>query len=309
MTARPRKRKKNKPKGLRIILYSVIIALVLVTILLVLPRDKEEKLAINPSATATPIPYIDVPEETIEPRQTPANDKSKPLDDPLPQKEKNRLAIVFDDTGNSLADLKLLLDLPYPMTFAVLPGLANSRSASIKAHKAGKEVILHQPMESLGGENMGPGGIDTTMAVWKMQAVLTDNLDSIEYERGINNHMGSRATADVIVMDAVMEVLESRHLFFLDSRTTSETLAKDSARRFQVPFLQRSVFWDNETNKAYLKEQWEKAVELSKNQGQAILIGHAHNAAKIAEVLKENYQKASRYLDLVYLSDLLGDNR
>ncbi|PYV18730.1 MAG: hypothetical protein DMG21_03995, partial [Acidobacteria bacterium] len=142
-----------------------------------------------------------------------------------------RAAIVIDDLGRELEAVHQLARLPYRVTFAVLPGLAYSREAAEEAHRAGREVLLHLPMEpELGARALpGPGEIKVGMADPEVGRVIRADLGSVPYSDGVNNHMGSRATADAALMGRVMKVLRERNLFFIDSRTTASSAALEAA--------------------------------------------------------------------------------
>lgn len=189
-----------------------------------------------------------------------------------------RAAIVIDDLGQDLEPARKLARLPYLLTFAVLPGLAYSRETAEAAHRAGREVILHLPMEAEPGARArpGPGEISVRMAGPEVGRVILSDLQSVPYSDGVNNHMGSRATADPALMSRVMEVLRERNLFFIDSRTTASTTALASARRDGVPAFYRSVFLDDTESVEYSLGQLRRLRQIVEEQGLALAIGHPH---------------------------------
>jgi hypothetical protein len=215
------------------------------------------------------------------------------------------LYVVIDDVGNNLAQLEPFLETDLPMTFAVLPqrrysGLAVSRIAA-----AGEEAILHLPMEARNGNDPGAGAITTSLNSQQISARLTDNLTSVPGVIGVNNHMGSKATADRQTMEAVFRYLKSRNLFFLDSRTTAETVGKSMADKFQVSFAERHVFLDNEPNRDYIRQAVEQGMDIARKRGHAVLIGHVM-VTEVAEVLEEMYPFIrDEGFDLHHLSDLV----
>jgi uncharacterized protein len=190
-----------------------------------------------------------------------------------------RIAIVIDDVGNNLRDLDPLLQIPGPMTFAVLPELRASAEAARRAHAAGKEVIVHMPMEPLGDENPGLGAILVAQSDAEIRERLERALAQIPQAGGINNHMGSRAEADPRVMAVVMETLKARGLFFLDSRTTAETVAPAAALAAGVPLLERTVFLDNVPETAEVEASLREGLASALERGSAVFIGHAQSAA------------------------------
>jgi hypothetical protein len=205
-----------------------------------------------------------------EPRPTPA-----PRVRPQPTAD---LAIVLDDAGNSLAAVKELEDLPEAVAVAVLPNAPQSREVVRELHRQGREVLLHMPMEPLPGNGPGPGDgavlVGQTPA--EVAARLERALEIVSTARGINNHMGSRATADLSTMNAVMSFLRGKGLYFLDSRTTPDTVAERAAREAGVPVLRREVFLDNVDEPDDVRRRLNEAVSRASADGSAVAIGHVH---------------------------------
>jgi uncharacterized protein len=189
-----------------------------------------------------------------------------------------RAAIVIDDLGGDLAAAEKLLRLPYGLTFSVLPYLAYSATVAEEAHRDGREVMLHLPMEAEQGSvaALGKGAIRVRMRGPEVADVIGGDLASVPYVRGVNNHMGSRATADPRLMAEVMSTLANRHLYFIDSRTTVATVAYDAARREGVPAFFRAVFLDDKEDTAYSLQQLEKFRRIIEQRGAALAIGHPH---------------------------------
>jgi uncharacterized protein len=202
-----------------------------------------------------------------------------------------RAAIIIDDMGQDLHAAQKLLDLPFPLTFSVLPHLANSARTAEEAHRQGREVMLHLPMEPEPGAPAlpGPGEIKVGMTSGEVAGIVEGDLSSVPFARGVNNHMGSRATADARLMTEVMRVLAARRLFFVDSRTTKETTALDTARRLGIPAFYRSVFLDDTETVPYSLGQLRQFRRIIEEKGAAIAIGHPHPStiAALQEFLPE----------------------
>ena len=217
-----------------------------------------------------------------------------------------RLAIVVDDLGNDDAALARVAALPAAITGAVLPGLPRSRESAQTLRSAGKEVLLHLPMEPLDrSARPGPGLVKVGMTAGDITQVLTADLADVPGADGVNNHMGSRASADRPTMDAVLSVLKKRGLYFLDSRTTAFTVAAEEAGRLGVPCRSRSVFLDDVAEESAIRRQLDRAVEDARAEGAAIAIGHPHPAtlAVLERALPELRGKGIR---LVRVSDLFS---
>ena len=209
--------------------------------------------------------------------------EERPEPAPRPEVEA-RIAVVVDDVGYNLEGLKAFLAIPFPIAFAVLPNLPHSAEAARLIEAAGRELLLHMPMEALNGENPGPGAILTSQDDRQIERILAASFAELPAAVGMNNHMGSKATADQRVMDVVMRYLAARRLFFLDSRTTADTLAPALAERYGVRLLSRDVFVDNETDAAYIVKAVRKGVDLARSRGQAVLIGHVQDAELAREL-------------------------
>lgn len=217
-----------------------------------------------------------------------------------------RLALVIDDVGYSLRDLEVFLNLPLPITFAVLPGLPLSIEAAGLIRAAGKGLILHSPMEPLNGANAGPGVIRVGTDEQGVLEILGTNFASVPEAAGMNNHMGSRATADEPLMRLVMGYLKDHGRFFLDSRTSGDTVAARVARELGVPVLERDIFIDNQRNSEYIRSSIHKGIEIALRKGSAVLIGHA-GTTEITDLLEEfapYFEQTG--IELVTLPELLG---
>lgn len=189
-----------------------------------------------------------------------------------------RAAIVIDDLGQDLKTAHQLLEIPYPLTFSVLPHLPASRETAIAVARGGREVMLHLPMEPLAGPRLSPGqgALLVGMGATEVDGIVEADLASVPNAAGVNNHMGSRATSDPALMAEVMKELAARRLFFIDSRTAPSTLAFDAAREAGVPAFYRSVFLDNTETVDYTLDQLRSFRALVERQGVALAIGHPH---------------------------------
>jgi polysaccharide deacetylase 2 family uncharacterized protein YibQ len=200
-------------------------------------------------------------------------------------------AIIIDDLGQNLDTARQLLALPYPLTFSVLPHLRDSVQTATEARRAGHEVMLHLPMEPEAGSRAAPekGEIRVGMTSFEVEHILQSDLASVPHALGVNNHMGSRATADPRLMAAVMRSLASRHLYFVDSRTTAASVALEAARQQGLPAFYRSVFLDNTESVPYTLGQLRQFRRVLEEQGTALAIGHPYptTIAALAEFLPE----------------------
>ncbi|MDR3161177.1 MAG: divergent polysaccharide deacetylase family protein [Spirochaetaceae bacterium] len=198
------------------------------------------------------------------------------------------LVFVIDDAGNNLRELEPFLRFSGPLTIAVLPGLPHSAEAARRIRAAGKEVFLHQPMEALGGQNPGPGALYSGMSPAEVRSILERNLAEIGPVTGMNNHQGSKITMESRIMETVLAVCRERGLYFLDSRTTADTVVPDLSRKMALPIGERDVFLDNEPEKAAMIRSLRQGLQRAQQRGFAVMIGHTWSE-KLAAVLEELY--------------------
>jgi uncharacterized protein len=191
--------------------------------------------------------------------------------------------VVIDDAGYDLEALQPFLDLPMPLAVAVLPNLPHSGEAARRVLAAGKELLLHLPMEPGGGENPGPGALLTGQTAEEIERLLDKALASVPGAVGVNNHMGSKATADRALMDIVLGVLDRRGLFFVDSRTTTLSVAAAEAGRLGVPSLERRVFLD--AVDGAVEQSLQAAISDAARDGSAVAIGHVQTDG-LADILR-----------------------
>ncbi|MCE5257284.1 MAG: divergent polysaccharide deacetylase family protein [Spirochaetaceae bacterium] len=219
-------------------------------------------------------PYIAVARKTREAAGLPASPPT--------------LIIVIDDVGYNLDELKPFLDLPFPLTVAVLPQVDHTKKAAAMAAAAGKEVILHQPMQALGGNDLGPGGIYLDSKAEDIQATVTKNLNEIPQAVGMNNHMGSAVTRDEKTMRIVLDIAKRHGIYYLDSLTAPDTVTASLCRELSIPYWERDVFLDNEGDKESIAGAIEEGKKTASARGAAVLIGHVWSS-ELAQTLMDIY--------------------
>lgn len=187
---------------------------------------------------------------------------------------------MIDDLGNDREALERIARWPYAVAGAVLPGLPGSADAARRLAGSGKEVLLHLPMEPDGypGVQPGPGVVLRSDTDERIAQIVTDDLASVPGAVGVNNHMGSAATADPRVMRAVVRVLSRRGLFLLDSRTTEATVARRIADEASLPVVSRRVFLDAVPTDRAIERSYRELLAKAKQDGSALAIGHPHPA-------------------------------
>lgn len=230
--------------------------------------------ATPPPRTARPAPTVRRRSATPTPRavRTPAAAKAAPSPGAA------LAAIVIDDLGNELGPAERIAGWKEPVAGAVLPGVAFSAAAARALARGGKEVLLHLPMEPAGYPKVrpGPGVILRAQSDEEIVRILDEDLATVPGAVGVNNHMGSVATADPRVMRIVARELAARGLFFVDSRTTLATVAERTAEEASVPAVSRRVFLDDVETAPAIRRQLSELVRRAREEGSAVAIGHPY---------------------------------
>ncbi|HOW36285.1 MAG TPA: divergent polysaccharide deacetylase family protein [Candidatus Omnitrophota bacterium] len=224
--------------------------------------------------------------------------KEKPPEKPVPLKGK--IAIIIDDWGYNIQHCELIKNIPDPVTIAVLPKLPHSKEVAQCAHQNGKEVMLHLPMEPQPREKLEKYPdhyiIKTSMRRSEVEKLIEENLDSVPFAAGVNNHMGSKATEDTRLMTTTFTFLKKKELFFVDSLVTSNSICRNLAEKMSLPFTQRDIFLDNISERSYIESQFKQLTEEAARKGTAVGIGHDRAltleiiAEQIARWKKEGFQ-------------------
>lgn len=189
-----------------------------------------------------------------------------------PAPKKAYLSLIIDDLGQNLPRDRRVLALPGPVTAAIMPDTPHATEIAREAHRAGKTVILHMPMDPA----TGPFAWHPELPIAELEKRLNAALDVVPYTVGVNNHMGSRMTSQPAAMAWLMADLQRRHKFFVDSRTSAQTVAAAQAQKIQLASVSRDVFLDDEPTEAAIFNQLQTAISLARTQGSAMLIGHPY---------------------------------
>ena len=189
-----------------------------------------------------------------------------------------RIVVVIDDMGVDRSRSTRAAALPGPLTLSWLPYAHDLPDQTRAARARGHELMVHVPMEPNGKLDPGPEALTVALSAAEIRRRLTEDLGAFDGYVGINNHMGSRFTADAAGMAEVMAMLGQRGLLFLDSRTTPQTKAPELAARYGVPLIARDVFLDHDMAAPAVDKQLAHVEALARSNGLAIAIGHPHDA-------------------------------
>ena len=182
------------------------------------------------------------------------------------------LTLIIDDLGQNLPRDRRVLALPGPVTTAIMPDTPHATEFAREAHRAGKIVILHMPMDPA----TGPFAWHPELPVEELEKRLNAAFQAVPYTAGINNHMGSRMTVQQPAMAWLMADLQRRHKFFVDSRTSAQTVGAAEAQKIGLASVSRDVFLDDEPTEAAIFTQLQTAISLARKQGSAVMIGHPY---------------------------------
>jgi polysaccharide deacetylase 2 family uncharacterized protein YibQ len=229
---------------------------------------------------------------------------SKPL--ALKPELRARVAIVIDDLGGEEHISEELLHWDLPITLSILPFTPHAKTLALEAHRKGREVILHLPMEPDGYPKIRPGEgvLLREMDEERLLHQLSKDIEAVPYIKGVSNHMGSRLTEDPEKMEIILSELKKRGLYFLDSRTTPQSVGIKTARSLGLKAAERTIFLDNSSGEGDIKQKLEELAQLSLAKGKAIGIGHPH--ASTIKSLKAMIPKMKeRGIDIVPLSSMM----
>jgi polysaccharide deacetylase 2 family uncharacterized protein YibQ len=236
--------------------------------------------------------------------ETPAPLATPPQPEPSADRPA-RIALVIDDLGRSVDDLPPLERLGIPFTYAVLPFEENTPAVVSQLRGRGEEILLHLPMEPKGdAADPGPGALRLGMSDGELRTRTLAALQAVPGAVGVNNHMGSGLSADPRSMGTILRLLSARGLFFLDSRTSADSVGYRTAVSLGVPAAERQVFLDSDPGPEAVHEQFRRLLDLARTHGFAVAIGHPHPDTLAVLAAEVPRAKAQGY-DFVPVSFLL----
>ena len=188
------------------------------------------------------------------------------------------ISIIIDDLGYKQKEDILALSLPGPIAYAILPHAPYTKKIATIASQNGKEILLHQPMQALENNKLlGPGALTLNMTQKEFVKTLETNISVISNIIGINNHMGSLLTRHPGHMQWLMNVLKKNEYIYVDSLTSTNSVAGEIAKKNKIPFLKRDIFLDNNTDLEYITKKFFELIALAKKEGTALAIAHPHS--------------------------------
>ena len=246
-----------------------VLTLFVVVLLIVLKKQQDHLTELESEVVETEVPKV-YPDSL---KEKPAEVEDVEITQ-IPMR--GVIGSIIDDFGYRNDDISNgFLEIPAKLTYAIIPGHDHSQSFSKKAYDAGYEIIVHLPMENIGKTY---GEEEYVLMSYFQDDEIKNRIhkafDHLPESIGLNNHQGSRGTADSRVMTHVANVIKEKKKFFIDSRTTSNSLAESTMRKYGVPTNKRDIFLDNELDEEKIKAQLMKLADVSERKGIAIGIGH-----------------------------------
>ena len=210
----------------------------------------------------------------------------------------------MDDGGYGGVATDVILGLTTRLTVAVLPNTPFGTELAAEAAALGFEVILHMPMENMSGDLVHEGQIETDMKETDIRRLMTHALSQVPEAVGINNHMGSKFTAHADVLSYFMGGVRERGLYFIDSRTTTDSRAYEVAREYGVPSAYRDIFLDHDNDLQKIRTRFNELMELARRDGSAL--GICHFRPNTASILREKLPELRLAgIELVHASELV----
>ncbi len=232
---------------------------------------------------------------------------AKIIEKPQKHADTNRIAIIIDDIGYNYAQGLEAFALPGAITYAIIPHSPKADFFALEAKKHNKEIMLHAPMSTVHNTPLGEYGLTENMSEARFKEALNASLDSLPDATGVNNHMGSLLTQKSLPMEWVMQALHARRLYFIDSRTTSQSVAWQTAQSFNIPSLKRDIFLDHTPTTDFINEQFNKLMAIAKRKGYAVAIAHPY--PETINYLKQQLPKLKEQnIELVSASALVFDH-
>jgi len=286
----------------------LLVALVAIAIVagcsLLRPARQAPSHASIPHPSAAPVDVVTPSAApTVAPSDTPA--AAPPAASPPVASTGPRLALIVDDCGQWPDTERAFIALPIPLTLSVLPDVRYTAAIAQEANAAGKGVMLHLPMETVSGMDPGKGKVTTEMTDAQIAAQVHDDLAQVPLAQGVNNHEGSKGSADTRVMDDVVQAIVAKRddLFFIDSRTASNSVAQAIAAKAGLATASRDVFLDDVDDQVAVEAQLRAAADIAIKNGSAIAIGHPR-AATLAAVRALYPELQQRGITFVLARDL-----
>ena len=288
----PTKRKKSSSSNNDTMVVSIVLGLFVMAVVLIFMRSHGKEVHKEFSKPKASL-VSEAGEEYL------PNEGAKPVElKPIPRPVKSRpvekiqgsggkIAFIIDDWGQSTANCRYLKEIPEAIAVSILPGLRHTKDVANCAGLYHKLTMLHLPLEALNNYDIYPTNyiIKTTMSPDLVSKIVDEDLAQLPSIQGVNNHMGSKATEDRLLMKFIFRKLKKRGLFFVDSMTARNTVCSTLANELGLAFGKRDVFLDNVNTREAIIKQIMEVAQKARHRGYAVAIGHDRHLTM--QVIKE----------------------
>ena len=222
-------------------------------------------------------PRLETTDADALPRVTPKRSRRSTAGRRLPNADSRGgdIVLIIDDLGFEGQPLERVMALDPNINLAILPNGTRAEQFAETLHARGFEVLCHLPMQPRGRETPGRNAILASMSDDEIASTTRRNIEAVPYARGVNNHMGSLATADRRIMTSVLGALPDG-MYFIDSRTGGGSVAAAVAREMNVRTASRHVFLDDIATESAIRRQLAELATAANKRGVAIGIGHPY---------------------------------
>lgn len=218
-------------------------------------------------------------------------------------------AVIVDDFGNGMKGTKEMLDLPAHITVAVMPFLPTTKQDAEEANRKGHDVLVHLPMEPNKGKKewLGPGAIMSDMTDEEVRTRVEAAIDDVPHAVGINNHMGSKITADRRIMSVILDVCKERGMFFVDSRTSHKSVVDELATEKGLPPVHNDIFLDDVYTLTHVSRKMNTVSNWLDSHDTCVMIGHVGMPGLYtSSVLRQSIPELQQKTELVGIRRLVS---
>nr|WP_232697408.1 divergent polysaccharide deacetylase family protein [Brevibacillus daliensis] len=223
-------------------------------------------------------------------------------------KKQKKVSLIIDDFGNNMSGTEEILNLPIPLTVAVMPFLPSTKKDAEMAYQKKHDVIVHMPMEPMRGKKswLGPGAITSDLSDDEVRKRIHAAIDDVPHAIGMNNHMGSKITQNKRIMRIILEVCKERGLIYIDSKTSYRSIVGELAYEMKVPYMENQVFLDDIDTSSHISKQLKLVSEKAKQEGKCVAIGHVGKGGKIvAKEISSFIPEMEKYGEFVPASQMV----
>jgi len=212
---------------------------------------------------------------------------------------KPRLAIIIDDVTTQ-TQIRKIKNIGYPVNVSLLPPTKRHPNSAKIASEV-EQHMIHLPLQASSFKFEEEDTLHVGDSYERIEAKVASLREIYPKAQYINNHTGSKFTANYDAMEKLFRALKKHDYYFIDSRTTAKSVAKELAKKYDLKMYSRNIFLDNNKQKKYIQNQLRKAIKKAKKQGLAIAIGHPYSIT--IETLKDSLHLLEG-LELIYVEQL-----